>query len=42
MQKEINLGFNIRLEISDTSYAKSFDLLNDETKMAQELGMRLK
>ena len=42
MDKTINLGFGVELEVLDTSYAKSFELKNNEAKMSQMLGMKLK
>lgn len=38
----IDLGMNVQLEVIDTDYAKSFQIFNDETKRAIDLGMRLK
>ena len=39
---KIDLGFGVELETMDSSYAKSFALRNNELKLTQELGMKLK
>jgi len=40
--KKINLGMNCELEVLDTDFAKSFDILNNETKYKIKLGDKLK
>lgn len=42
MNKTINLGLGVELDIVDTDFAKSFHLRNEETKHKIDLGIRLK
>lgn len=42
MNKTINLGLGVELDIIDTDFARSHHLRNEETKYQIELGMKLK
>jgi hypothetical protein len=42
MNKKIDIGFGVELEILDTSYAKTHKLINNEARMDQFLGFKLK
>ena len=41
MNKNIDLGFGVKLKILDTDYAKSFELSNEDAEKSQMLGMKL-
>ena len=41
-EKTIELGLGVKIEILDTDFALSHKLVNDDSKMDQYLGWRLK